>query len=1041
MASTPAQRRAERRRRSGLPPRRKRRQTLSPRIIESVAREEGPGVLASLGSALALSGDLFRGVISGQPGERVEPRELLAKLGIEPEAKFDVTNVFSEGGLSRFGAGVGVLATDIFTDPLTLLAGVGQLGKSAKAIKGATEAIGRAQALAKGGRKLVPRKLRQGEAAGSELLQKVRERALSKETLSGAVRAETRTAKELLEALPERLRPKDLFRDGKPLLGRLRKRAGPTAADRELFSLGVPFTKLRGRVPLPIPRKLETLAIGAVAKPLGAAKRGLKRAFGRGVPESSRTISRFFQQSVRKTAEEIGQDIAARADELVAIRAASVPGASFDDVAAEIKNKFQVDIRNAREPGKAGSEKLKSLSANEREFASDLNEIVDGATEAQIATGARNDARIEDYAERALSTYGRDLIRKHRLSGEFADHMNAAARIHEGSQVRRKGYLREMLTTDANAFFAKKFPELKGENFFNLDPAVTVELAIRDRGLSVVQANLASSLIDDFAGMSGRVGDVPITTFISQIGLKSFRQAKWSGSGVEVVTKALADAGVDITQTIPIEVAKEFGDMVGVLGRGPPGGWEKWLRDVYDPTASLYRGGATTIFPGFHARNNTGNVILNMLAGVRNPKFYAQAIPIAFKAVRGGGGKQVEHLRQLGVIRGGQTRQIFEEAGTLETLRGGNPIQRLLGRVQGSAPFRAGLGVGDFVENSARVAHFLSKKADGLTDFAAVESVNKFLFNYGKDALSAVERSVANRLFFFYRWQRYALPLVLGQLFENPARSAALLKFTTQPAVDRPVGIPEFLRESAGIPQSVDPTTGETRFISRFGSPFEAIGFIDPTGGSGTFGGITKGLREGAGLLLPPLRAALELLSGEEFFLGREISDLDRGSATGSRIGEFVSRIPGLEQLGKDIGEEVPTGRPGITKQRRAPGLRFLLRNLPTSRTTSSIARLLDSIGESINISRGEPSRQLHRRELPEELRRLLFGINQADVDTKAEVIRQFRRVLGRQADDFRASGKAKQIEIPYLTPTGKLDPEAIEVFDLLSRIKGKRSL
>ncbi|MEN8182622.1 MAG: hypothetical protein ABFS46_08815, partial [Myxococcota bacterium] len=548
----------------------------------------------------------------------MEPRELLATLGIEPEAEFDLTNLTPQG----FAAGLGVLATDIATDPLSLLAGIGQLGKAPRAIAGAQEAATAARSFSRIGRRVGTG--RTGSGATGRVGRNVQSAARARRPeLADLIRGERTRARELLESIPQRLRPADLFRGGRPQIQRIvPARAGTATAQfqasrggldkllprtRELATAGIPFTRARGRIPV-LPRALEQAALRPLARGGAAARRGLQRTFGRGIPEATRAGFRFFRTDVRKTAEEIGQEIGREAGRLVDERVAAAvarSGGSPDDVIDAVRDQFQVDIRNARE-GKASL-----LKVEEREFAKDLNQIVDGATDAQIATGARNDALIENYAERILTKEGREEIRRRRLSNSFRQFMNQRARISDGSQIRRREYLRDKFTTDVNDFFAQNMPDLQGQNFFNLDPAVTVEAAIRDRGMSVIQANLVSSLVNDFAGMAGRAGDVPIAQFLAKIGLNRFRGASWSKTGsVDAVEKALQAAGIDVTQTIPMEIAKEAGDVVGVLGNTSTGAWRGFLDKVYDPIASVYRAGATTPFPGFHLRNQTGNMIL-----------------------------------------------------------------------------------------------------------------------------------------------------------------------------------------------------------------------------------------------------------------------------------------------------------------------------------------------------------------------------------------------------------------------------------------------
>jgi hypothetical protein len=78
-------------------------------VLQSVGELTG-GTLSRIGDALSIPGDLTRGVLTGQPGERVTGRELLRGAGL----------VGPEDNWSSFFAGLG---TDVLTDPLSFLSG------------------------------------------------------------------------------------------------------------------------------------------------------------------------------------------------------------------------------------------------------------------------------------------------------------------------------------------------------------------------------------------------------------------------------------------------------------------------------------------------------------------------------------------------------------------------------------------------------------------------------------------------------------------------------------------------------------------------------------------------------------------------------------------------------------------------------------------------------------------------------------------------------------------------------------------------------
>ena len=1063
--------------------RRRKKPPLNLKDLEALAEQEGPGLLLRLGEALAIPGDLLRGALAGQLGDRVTARELLNKLGIEPEAEFSLT----EPTIAGTAAGVGVLATDILTDPLSLLTGVGQLGKGAAALRGAQSSVRAGKAFRRAGREAVedvrriPEALRtQAEQLGTRTRLSAKEiekaggfrrrtdvgprrrvseldigdpRRLQREEFGRAreqfAEAERlgTPARRLTEEIPfgPRVRPAGARRDVLTAREGFRTPVGAPGS-RDLLQVGVPFTRFRTRVPLP--RGLERAIGGGVSTAVAPIGLGLQKVFGRGglVAKELQSAERFFARQADSVQKLEADKIAERAEELLVERAKREGlDPTADGVLDSIRDEFNTDIRGAREGSRA------KMAFEEQEFADTLNSMVDARTFAQQRRGARDLALIEDYAERILTPVARQALRKRNLMDPYKEFINSQFDRHvargasEGSQIGRNDYL-PRLTEDANQWFRDNGILTEGENFFQLDAAATVSQTIRQRSLSVLQANLASSFVEDLAKIPGKAGDVTLAQFLKRMNLKGFRAAQWKkGAGEDTINRALAAAGVDTTTTLPFEAAIEFEK---VFGKGMatirPEALNRFLSKIYDPLASLFRVAVTAPFPAFHIRNFMSNTILNFMGGVRDPASYKKAFDTVIttnEALAKQFGKKFDRelanrLTEIGALQGGQLQRIVREAAE----RGGgadlptNVIEQALLFARKNRVSRVGFGLGALVEDGSRLAHFFSKKARGFTDRQAVDSVNKFLFDYSLESLNGFERGVANRLFFFYRWNRFSIPLVLRTLFEHPNRAAVVIKGTTQPAIERPAGIPEFLRESAGIPVGVDPETGETSFVARFGSPFESLEFIETTGAKqpGILGRLTKLGREFVQQLVPPLRVIGEALAGEEFFLGREIQDLDKVPALQALFGELV----GAPAIGEVVPRSPRAG--GGVRFRGDPQVRFAAKNLPTSRVTSTISRLLEqpataglrALGA---IPEGQPIRG--QRGFGQELLRTLAGVTISEVDTGAETRRRAQRVVSRLLDQLRLSGEAGRLPVFVSTEKGKKSPRVKELLDLIRQI------
>lgn len=1066
---------------------RKRRETaaeITQQQLEEIARQEGPGVLLGLAEKLSIPGDLFRGVVTGQPGTRVTARELLDKLGIEPKAEFSL----AEPTFAGTAAGVGVLATDILTDPLSLLVGVGQLGKGAKALRGAQQAVRRGRTFRRAGREVVenirdlPRALRPTArklgsraratpeellAAGGikkaprELLGKARElqrqefakarKLFAEAERRGTVRPGaggtlTERIRGLVSERPAGIAALPFGAKAAELSVREGFRVGKTAPGaRELLQVGIPFTRFRGRVP--VPKILEKLVGGTAASVTAPLGFGLQKIFGRGgfVTPELRQAERFFARQADSVKGLQSEKIAARAEELVAQRIIE-KGGGPEDLFAAVHEQFNTDIRGVRESS------MSARNLAEQEFADSLSGMVDARTFAQYARGARDAGLIDEYAERILSAAGRKAIRdqgkmdlyKEFIRGQFDRHIDAGVR--EGSQIGRRDYLPE-LTNDANQWFRDN-GIVAGEDFFSLDAAQTVSETIRQRSLSTLHANLAGSFVDDVAGIPGRAGDLLLSRFLQRLGLKGYRGARWSaGTDAKGIAKALDDAAIrDVS--LPFEAAQEFESVFGAnFGKIGNKQIDSFLSKVYDPIASIFRVGVTAPFPAFHIRNFMSNTILNFMGGVRDIGSYKKAFDtyittnkaLAAKAGRPFDQALRDELVELGVLQGGQMQRILDEA--IERSGAGvagevpeSVFQAALAWTRNTGIAKAGFNAGSFVEDTNRLAHFFSKKKQGLTDLDAVNSVNKFLFDYSNKALNGLERTYLNRLMFFYRWNRFAAPLVLRTLFEHPNRAAVVLKATVQPGIERPAGLPEFLRESAAIPAGVDPETGETSFISRLGSPFEVLEFIDPSGAKqpGFFGGLQKLSREVAQQFIPPVRFLFEQMAGEEFFMGREIQDLDKVPALQALFGELLGA--------PFIGEVVPRspGAGGGVRFRGDPEFRFGLRQLPTTRITSTFSRAFEQLSTAALRGLGkipEGAAIRGQRSIPQEILRTLAGVQITEIDTKEETKRQAQRRVKKLLDDLRISGDVARIPIFTTTQKGKQKPEARELLKLLNKI------
>tara|TARA_R100000808_G_scaffold930_4_gene4471 strand:+ start:2325 stop:5243 length:2919 start_codon:yes stop_codon:yes gene_type:complete len=876
-----------------------------------------------LADTLAIPGDYTRGALSGKMGERVTAREFLRHHGIEPETEFDFRSP-----ISTLPAGLAVLGTDILTDPTTLLGGFGALTKTGKIAKD----IGGLRRLARAGK---------APGTGPDI----------KRLTRGPDAVET--LKRLRKKAPrgERsLRPT--------------WRSQGEAGQRALVHFDVPFTDIN----YPLVRGAPVLAAAEWAgKRLPFSKLANQLVNRRGALGSSKYIAQLGDVAISTAnarARRRARDLTSEQELLIKQRVAD-QGLSFD----EAQDQFFRDIRDAREsidaadtlgdPSRASAAaaartRLDKLAPNELEFATKLNKMVRESFKEQLLSGARSADFIEDYAERILSEEGRDFLRANKLNAPFKEFVRKNEDEFSGinglntmdpSQIHRKSYLRDKLTTDVDEFFRSK--GFEGKSFFNLNPAETVAETIRLRDKSIIHADLARAFAREHANVPGRAGDMLLPEFIEKTKLHRFGKAvfdwkkirrKAGESKTDYIARTLEGAGINPRTTLPLEAAKEFSNTVSPIFNVT--GKLAEMFGLYDVITTGFRFALTQPFAGFHFRNNTSNVILNYIGGVKNPKFYADAaralIATDETLARSVGPRfgikfdasLQEELTGMGVIQGGHARTITEEL-VEGSKRGLGPVgrrlERILEKTRGHPIGKLALLTGQVTEDVSRIAHYLSKRADGVTKVDAAASVNKYLFDYSNRSLTQFEKEIANRLFFFYRFTRFATPLMFRSLLEHPRRAALVLKATTQPGVERPGGMPLWLKQSAAIPSPRDEETGERSYLTGLGSPFEEFQKFDFfTGGAdepGAFAGFAAAGNEFKNLLAPILKVVAQLGEGKDFFLQQKLQEANRSPLS--------FEIPGIVDKVTS-----PTGKEQYISN---PWFRFAVTNSPASRLVSTV--------------------------------------------------------------------------------------------------------
>lgn len=269
------------------------------------------------------------------------------------------------------------------------------------------------------------------------------------------------------------------------------------------------------------------------------------------------------------------------------------------------------------------------------------------------------------------------------------------------------------------------------------------------------------------------------------------------------------------------EVAKRLTNLAPMIDGSPEG---LRLAKMIHGTGMKYFKMLTLGTVGFHARNFTGNIWLNIADGVWNPARYAQSAAVLARKV---GSVELAGTRYTtdDILRrfdeyGLRGQGIFHEVGG----PGQYPAQaeRILQGRESSFGTKLGqavipsksrpLGIVDTAGHGSRVVGETADSYGRMTNFLhhldlgesfdeAAASVRKALFDYGD--LTPLERSIRTYAIPFYPWMRNNLPKQLNLLLSNPkmATGTETVRRNAVSATDTDeANLPSWMRESGALP-------------------------------------------------------------------------------------------------------------------------------------------------------------------------------------------------------------------------------------------------
>jgi hypothetical protein len=294
---------------------------------------------------------------------------------------------------------------------------------------------------------------------------------------------------------------------------------------------------------------------------------------------------------------------------------------------------------------------------------------------------------------------------------------------------------------------------------------------------------------------------------------------------------------------VPKELIEATQDLVTKVRQEPT---QKLAQRWFDGAQNWWKKWALFAYPSYHLRNIVGALWNNFLADVpfrshdeaydiiigasnigRHWKDFKGGTPFQWAGIKAV--KPNKKVRGLDMTRqeildearhnGVLGRGLFGASGDIErqtwerfTALSKNPLQLLNPSASKNTLVRFGMKVGEQIENSVRLAHYMAKRRAGFSAEDAAMSVKKFQFDYAD--LSDFEKGFLKRIFPFYAWTRNNVPLQVEHALLRPGKLASAGKAVNQIQLsaggEPPASaiIPKWLHENLGVRFHFNKETG-----------------------------------------------------------------------------------------------------------------------------------------------------------------------------------------------------------------------------------------
>ena len=486
------------------------------------------------------------------------------------------------------------------------------------------------------------------------------------------------------------------------------------------------------------------------------------------------------------------------------------------------------------------------------------------------------------------------------------------------SAIKRKVFP-EMSMREINEYTVKHY----GIPLFNEDPILAITKYRLDMNTALGKAEMAHTAVKMFAQKGLPTSESVAVfggkkSFLWETGLKRQKglpERMGLGKGYRI-PKSIYN---DLMGTNAILQKSVFNNLPNLV---------KAIKVMDDITTLVFRLPLTVLFPEFHNRNWLSNVLWqNPSAGItltKNFDDYKEAGKLQLAWLRGTMTPEQQKWYQELVAHGAMNkgfeadlRNMFDQfkVGGKElppawkefierplSILGQKRRESLYNLVGIKVPkeikrdFDIGFGRawGQFIEDNARITHYMVKRKAGATPIEAMRSMNKYLYDYTK--MTNFEKQYVKPAFMFYGWMRNNIPRMIQSSITEP-RMASVYGHLTGLNEDE---VPYWLKGSRAFMSPFSPNEA----IGTLGLPIEDVNIFNVADADPNIFNQMKRIADRViSKTVPAIKFPWEIATGRTTFTNKPLEHM-----TGIELFKEFSPFSRFVRTGAKITSDEPTG-------------------------------------------------------------------------------------------------------------------------------------